>query len=626
MYTFVYTEPLSVRITKHALFRSCVFSRYKHHNFCIPDLRNHARNRIRLEDSAAERMLAKIGDGNTSDISLSDDEKADVRPELQIDYADAEPGSSAATQPAATPPEDEEEKESDKNRKKTAWRAGNFVAPDTSFQPAPSVLNTVLEPCEYFSRYFNEEMFEEFARCTNLCALQSNGILLKTTANEMKTFFGMLMIMGTLKFPRIRMYWQAATKIPSVSEAMPVNRFFKLRSALHITEPTPPPLPTGKFWKVQPVIDAVRRRCQELPPVEINCIDEQMIPFTGHVAAKQFMKNKPNPEGIKLFIRCSSDGVAHDFELYQGKGTGTSLEHKHLGLGGSIVMRLIKNLPKLMNFKCYFDNYFTSIGLLRELKALGIWATGTIRANRLQGCPLKTDKQLKQEGRGSFDAKVTEEGDVTVVRWQDNGVVNVASTFVGVGQPSNVRRWSDSSKKHVDIEYPELIQRYNASMGGVDKMDFSLSLYPIRQRTNKWPVRVISHFVSFAVINSWQEYLQDAKANCFARSNVMDLLTFQNNIGLSLILLKKPTIRKRGRPSVTETREPPRKVHNTEPRPINAIRYDSIDHWPAHATRSFAQRCKMKGCTSRTRIRCRKCNVFLCLSATNDCFYNFHNQ
>lgn len=198
----------------------------------------------------------------------------------------------------------------------------------------------------------------------------------------MKTFFGMLLIMGTLKFPRIRTYWQGATKIPSVSEAIPVNRFFKLRSALHITEPTPPPLPTGKFWKVQPVIDAVRRRCQDLPPAERNSIDEQMIFFTGCVDAKQFVKNKPNPEGIEVFIRWSSDGVAHDFELYQGKGTSSSLEHKHLGLGGSMVMRLIKNLPKLMNFKCYFDNYFTSIGLLRELKALGIRAIGTIRAGR----------------------------------------------------------------------------------------------------------------------------------------------------------------------------------------------------------------------------------------------------
>lgn len=71
---------------------------------------------------------------------------------------------------------------------------------------------------------------------------------------------------------------------------------------------------------------------------------------------------------------------------------------------------------------------------------MGIWAIGTICSNRLQGCPLKPDKVLKKEGRGSMDARVTQGGDVTVVRWQDNGIVNVASTFVGVGEATTVKR------------------------------------------------------------------------------------------------------------------------------------------------------------------------------------------
>ncbi|KAL3219342.1 hypothetical protein MRX96_030487 [Rhipicephalus microplus] len=435
----------------------------------------------------------------------------------------------------------------------------------------------------------------------------------------------MLMIMGTLKFPRIRMYWNPATQIQSVSEAMSVNRFFRLRSALHVTEPDANHTGTDKFWKVRPLLDAVRKRCLELPATEKNSIDEQMIPFTGRVAAKQFVRNKPNPEGVKVFLRCSSSGVAHDFEIYQGKGTGTSAEHKHLGLGGSIVMRLVEGLPKQENFKLYFDNYFTSIPLLQELKEMGIWAIGTIRSNRLQGCPLKTDKVLKKEGRGSMDARVTRGGDVTVVRWQDNGIVNVASTFVGVGEAKTVKRWSESTKQHVDIPCPEIITKYNESMGGVDKMDFLLSLYPLKQRTRKWPVRVISHFTSFALVNSWQEYLTDANDNSIPRRKVQDFLAFQNNVGLALIMSHKNGAKKRGRPS-NEAKEPPRKVHNAELRPVNAVRYDGLHHWPAHTGNSFAQRCKLEGCRSRTRVRCRKCNVFLCLSATNDCFYTFHNK
>lgn len=101
-----------------------------------------------------------------------------------------------------------------------------------------------------------------------------------------------MMIMGTPKFPRIRMYWQPATQIPSVSEAMGVNRFFKLRSALHGTETSSPRALTDKFWKVHPVLDAVRQRYLELTTFENNSIDEQMIPFISRVAAKRFLQKQ----------------------------------------------------------------------------------------------------------------------------------------------------------------------------------------------------------------------------------------------------------------------------------------------------------------------------------------------
>lgn len=156
-------------------------------------------------------------------------------------------------------------------------------------------------------------------------------------------------------------------------------------------------------------------------------------------------------------------------------------------------------------------------------------------------------------------------------------------------------------------------------------MDFLLSLHPLKQRTRKLPVRVISHFTSFALVNSWQEYLTDANDNSIPRRKVLDFLAFQNNVGLALIMSHKNGAKKRGRPS-NKAKEPPRKVRNAELRPVNAVRYDGLHHWPAHTGNSFTQRCKLEGCRSRTRVRCRKCNVFLCLSATNDCFYTVHNK
>ena len=73
--------------------------------------------------------------------------------------------------------------------------------------------------------------------------------------------------------------------------------------------------------------------------------------------------------------------MAYDFKFYHGKGTGVSEDHKHLGLGESIVMRLVENLAERENFKAYFENFFTSIPLLIQLKEKGYHALSVLKTN-----------------------------------------------------------------------------------------------------------------------------------------------------------------------------------------------------------------------------------------------------
>ncbi|KAH7940813.1 hypothetical protein HPB49_006130 [Dermacentor silvarum] len=354
-------------------------------------LEDHSRSRRKVGTSSAEQFLLKIANGNVSDGDFSDDELDET---VEI-------------------------------------TSSRFLVTEGA------------EPLEYFLKYFPADMLSELAKFTNIYALQQEGVELQTTADEMKVFFGIMMRMAVLKHPRIRMYWQEDTKVPTIADTMSCKRFFKLRAMLHVTDVNSPRDPTpDKFWKVRPIISAIQTQCLKLVPLPDQSIDEQIIPFTGRVVAKQFVKGKPNPEGIKVFVRCSADGLAHDLEIYQGKGTGVSENHFHLGLGGSVVMRLVEHAPHGHNIRVYMDNYFSSVPLLRELKELGILASGTIRSNRLLGCPLKSDKELKQTGRGSYDRKVSEEGDIVIVRWHDNGLVNMVSTITGIGELSKVKRWN----------------------------------------------------------------------------------------------------------------------------------------------------------------------------------------
>ena len=64
---------------------------------------------------------------------------------------------------------------------------------------------------------------------------------------------------------------------------------------------------------------------------------------------------------------------------------------------------------------------------------MGILATATFRMNRLAGCPLMCDKDLKKEGRGSFDYRTDMISTLRVIKWHDNKAVTVVSTFGGVG-------------------------------------------------------------------------------------------------------------------------------------------------------------------------------------------------
>ncbi len=101
-----------------------------------------------------------------------------------------------------------------------------------------------------------------------------------------------------------------------------------------------------------------------------------------------------------------------------------------------------ETIPRMMNHKLYFDNYFTTIRLLVELKKLGTFSVGTVRSNRLPDLAMKDDKTLKKEGRGSMDYRIAEVDDVELcaTRWYDNNIVNCISTLHGCESTDLVKR------------------------------------------------------------------------------------------------------------------------------------------------------------------------------------------
>ena len=69
-------------------------------------------------------------------------------------------------------------------------------------------------------------------------------------------------------------------------------------------------------------------------------------------------------------------------------------------------MRLAEDIPRLRNYKLFYDDWFSSIGLAKNLKDEGIHSLSIVRPNRLKGCKLKKEYQLKNKGWGNYDYRV----------------------------------------------------------------------------------------------------------------------------------------------------------------------------------------------------------------------------
>ncbi|CAH2000662.1 unnamed protein product [Acanthoscelides obtectus] len=89
---------------------------------------------------------------------------------------------------------------------------------------------------------------------------------------------------------------------------------------------------------------------------------------------------------------------------------------------------------------------------------------GTLRKNRLKNCPFKDDRKL-QEAKGRYDFWYDENNKLIAVKWVDNKVVTLASSFVGVQPLGSVKRWNAAEKRKVDVPCPKIVQQYNKHMG-----------------------------------------------------------------------------------------------------------------------------------------------------------------
>ena len=109
-----------------------------------------------------------------------------------------------------------------------------------------------------------------------------------------------------------------------------------------------------------------------------------------------FIRRKPIRFGYNNWVICSDDGYQFKVIPYQGK----AVRNRDGPLGTRVVKELLGVVTDTRRYDVYFDNFFTSLTLLEDLKTKSLPATGTIRSNKLPGLLPPSNKQMEKKERG----------------------------------------------------------------------------------------------------------------------------------------------------------------------------------------------------------------------------------
>jgi hypothetical protein len=162
------------------------------------------------------------------------------------------------------------------------WSQRRNIAPhrnDADPQQQPVADNNARNswtPVEYFAQYIDNDVYKMIADATNQSSVINDGHSIRTTPEEIRKFIAINIMMGSLKYPRICMYWTKSTRVAAIKQAMKRDCFFKLRFHIKVIvdiNVTDDEKQRDKLWKVHPLLEKVRQaclKCQGRPPAALT--------------------------------------------------------------------------------------------------------------------------------------------------------------------------------------------------------------------------------------------------------------------------------------------------------------------------------------------------------------------
>ncbi|XP_026331157.1 piggyBac transposable element-derived protein 2-like, partial [Hyposmocoma kahamanoa] len=451
------------------------------------------------------------------------------------------------------------------------WKRAAVFRHKATVEDVPEIdSQTPTIPLDYFYKFFSPDVITDIVEQTNAYSMEKTGRSIELVEDELRDFLAIHIMMGVVSMPSYTDYWSLQYRFGLVADLMPIKRYQKIRRYLHFVDNSTDN--SDRYHKIRPIVEKIRANCLAQEVETKFSIDEMMIPYKGTKAGKrrQYMKDKPNKWGFKNFVRAGVSGMIYDFILYGGEDTfrfhNFTEEELSLGFGAQVVIALCRSIKKIPAF-IFCDNFFSCPELFYILREnYGIFALGTIRKNRLRGADavLRTEKEMKKKPRGAYDQVVCDKNRLTVVRWNDNKVVTLVSTYVGTEPVEKIKRYCKEAKQKVEVNCPQVVKEYNKHMGGVDLADMLISLYRTPFKTRRWYIGIFAQLLDICINNAWLSYRNDCTK---IKKKAMPLKAFRYEIYEGLKKNRRAVI------DPLDIKKRPQKA--IQPVPVESSRFDN---------------------------------------------------
>lgn len=311
------------------------------------------------------------------------------------------------------------------------------------------------------------------------------------TVAELYAFFGILIMTGAnhSNSESVRDLWNVKS-YPLNRTTMGVNRFCSILRFIRFDDAntraaraqTDKAAPITELWLIMNA-----NLHAHYKPSENLTIDEQLFPFRGRTRFTQYIPSKPAKYGIKVWWICDAKNAyplhgqiytgqaASGRETNQGERVVKDLASRYQGSGRNITM----------------DNFFTTLPVAELLLTWNLTIVGTLRKNKTYiPAEMKAHKD-RPIGSSLFGFRKN----VTMCSYvpRKNKSVTLLSSMHYDGEIAEGGK-------------PEIIEFYNMTKGGVDKMDQLFSEYPTQRQTKRWPLSLFFNMLDITALAAYIVY------------------------------------------------------------------------------------------------------------------------